>query len=415
MLIEYFKSPSRVIALESRPGGSLLVAFAEALSRSGYSHNAGGCHLRAAEHFLYWAHREGISVTNFSDVTFERFAAHLDDCQCYGLRRASQVKTLYSVQLFLDIGVRVERAPSSVLAIEHGGNELFSAFCRWMRQHRGTSDLTLYNYGNSLKSLLKVVGNDPGKLDAAYLRQFILDQSYLKGSKAAQRCTTALRMFIRFLIAEGKCVSSLQEAVPTVAQWRLSSLPKYLQADEVERIIASCNLQLAVGKRDRAILLLLARLGLRAGDVLRLRISDIDWKGASMAVSGKGRRQTLLPLTQEVGQAIVDYLQQARPKISDDTLFIRTRAPFRGFANHCAISVIVERAMRRSGISCPSRGAAHLFRHSAATSMLRNGASLQEIAAVLRHRSIETTQIYAKVDITALRQVAQTWPGEQPC
>ena len=393
----------------------MLAEFAHALSRSGYSNNAGGCHLRAAEHFLYWAHREAISVTDFSDVTFERFAAHLDGCQCYGLRRSSQVKTLYSVQLFLDIGVCLKRTAPSVLDMDHSGNELFPAFCRWMRQYRGTSELTLYNYGNSLKSLLKVVGNDPSKLDALQLRQFILDQSHRKGSKAAQRCTNALRMFIRFLIAEGKCSHSLLEAVPAVAQWRLSSLPKYLQADEVERIIASCNLQLPVGKRDRAVLLLLARLGLRAGDVLRMRISDIDWKGASISVSGKGRRQTLLPLTQEVGQAIVDYLQQARPKISDDTLFIRSRAPFRAFANHCAISVIVERAMSRSGIPCPSRGAAHLFRHSAATSMLRNGASLQEIAAVLRHRSIETTQIYAKVDITALRQVVQSWPGEQPC
>ena len=201
MLAEYFKSPSRVIELQSRPGGGLLVEFAHALSRSGYSNNAGGCHLRAAEHFLYWAHREAISVNDFSDLTFDRFAAHLDGCQCYGLRRSSQVKTLYSVQLFLDIGVCLERTAPSVLDMEHSGNELFPAFCRWMRQYRGTSELTLYNYGNSLKSLLKVVGNDPSKLDALQLRQFILDQSHRKGSKAAQRCTTALRMFIRFLLS----------------------------------------------------------------------------------------------------------------------------------------------------------------------------------------------------------------------
>lgn len=415
MLAKYFKSPSRILEMQSRPGGNLLEAFAQALSCSGYSNGAGSNHLRAAEHFLYWAHRNDISFANFNSVIVERFAMHLDNCECYGPRHAGQVGTLYGVQLFLDIGVCLERTASSALDLEHGGRELFLAFSQWMRQYRGTCELTLYNYGNSLRSLLNDVWNDPSKLDASHLRQFILNQSTKKGSKAAQRCTTALRMFIRFLIADGKCSSSLLEAVPTVAQWRLSSLPKYLQADDVERIIASCNLTRPVGKRDRAILLLLARLGLRAGDVLRLRISDIDWKGATIAVSGKGRRQTLLPLTQEVGQAIVDYLLQSRPKISDDTLFIRTRAPFRAFANHCAISVIVERAMSRTGISCQSNGAAHLLRHSAATSMLRHGASLQDIAAVLRHRSIETTQIYAKVDISALREVTQSWPVEQPC
>lgn len=415
MLAKYFKSQSRVADIRSRPGGHLLEAFAQALSRSGYANGAGGNHLRAAEHFLYWSHRNNISFADFSGAIVERFATHLDSCECYGPRHVGQVGTLYGVQLFLDIGMCMERTASSALELEHGGRDLFLAFSQWMRQYRGSCELTLYNYGNSLRSFLNDIGDDLGKLEASQLRQFILNQSTKKGPKAAQRCTTALRMFIRFLIADGKCSSFLLDAIPTVAQWRLSSLPKYLQDDEVERIIASCNLELSVGKRDRAILLLLARLGLRAGDILRLRVSDIDWKEASIAVSGKGRRQTRMPLTQEVGQAIVAYLQQARPKISDDTLFIRTRAPFRAFANHSAISVIVERAMQRTGISCPSKGAAHLFRHSAATSMLRHGASLQDIAAVLRHRSIETTQIYAKVDIAALRDVAQSWPGEQPC
>ncbi|MCK0505394.1 tyrosine-type recombinase/integrase, partial [Aromatoleum anaerobium] len=169
------------------------------------------------------------------------------------------------------------------------------------------------------------------------------------------------------------------------------------------------------GRRDRAILLLLAHLGLRAGDIVQLRLEDIDWKGAWLSVTGKNRRETRLPLTQEVGQALVDYLQEGRPRTDSDALFVRARAPFRAFANHCAVSVIVERALHRSGVKCPSRGAAHVLRHSAATSMLRHGASLQDIATVLRHRSIDTTQIYAKVDVTTLGQIAQPWPGAQPC
>jgi site-specific recombinase XerD len=188
-----------------------------------------------------------------------------------------------------------------------------------------------------------------------------------------------------------------------------------VQPEEVERIINSCDLNSPVGRRNRAILLLLARLGLRAGDIVKLRLGDIAWQEAGIYVSGKGRRQVRLPLTQEVGNAIVDYLQDGRPKTDTDVLFIRSIAPFRAFKSHSAISVIVARAMGRAGVTYRSCGAAHILRHSAATSMLRQGASLQDIAAILRHRSIETTEIYAKVDVTTLRQIAQPWPEVQTC
>jgi integrase/recombinase XerD len=188
------------------------------------------------------------------------------------------------------------------------------------------------------------------------------------------------------------------------------SLPRYLQPDDVERLIASCDSASLIGRRDRAILLLLARLGLRAGDIVQLRLHDIDWKGAWIHVCGKGRRDTRLPLTNEVGQALAAYLTEARPRTDTDAVFVRYRAPFRGFRSHCAVSVIVDRALRRAGVTRPSRGAAHLLRHSVATSMLRHGASLQEVSTLLRHRSLTTTQIYTKVDVMALRKIAQPWP-----
>lgn len=218
-------------------------------------------------------------------------------------------------------------------------------------------------------------------------------------------------MFLRFLIAGGKCATGLDAAIPVLAHWRLSSLPRYLQSDEVERVIASCDSATSIGKRDRAILLLLARLGLRAGDIVQLRLADVDWKEAGICVSGKGRRQTLMPLTQEMGDAIVDYIKDGRPHTTVDTLFLRSRAPFRALANHCAVSMIVIQAMRRAAVTCPSRGAAHVLRHSVASSMLRQGSTLQDVADVLRHRSVATTEIYAKVDVLTLRQIAQPWPG----
>ena len=226
---------------------------------------------------------------------------------------------------------------------------------------------------------------------------------------------TALRMFLRFLIAEGRCRADLLGAIPVVPCWRLTSLPRYLPPEDVERLIACCNPASRIGKRDRAILLLLARLGLRAGDIVQMHLTDIDWKGAWVQVSGKSRRQTRLPLTHEVGQAIATYIRAGRIPAQTDALFLRSRAPFRALGSHCAVSAIVDRAFRRAGVKRPGRGAAHLLRHSFASSMLRQGVPLQDISKILRHRSVETTQIYAKVDVTGLQQIAQCWPEVQPC
>ena len=159
-----------------------------------------------------------------------------------------------------------------------------------------------------------------------------------------------------------------------------------------------------MGRRDRAILLLLARVGLRVGDIVQLRLTDIDWEGAWIQVSGKSCRRTQLPLTQELGDALAAYLQDGQPPSDATTVFVRTRVPYRAFASHQAVTHIVDRALQRAGIIRPSRGAAHLLRHSLATSLLRHGASLRDIADILRHHSVTTTQIYAKVDVNALQQ-----------
>ena len=415
MLSEFFDSPLRVQELRDSPGGHLLEGFAQELFKSGYAEITARRHIRAAEHFMYWKGREGIPASSLNEQLHDLFGGHLGRCQCPGYGDTHRLEILNGVRLFL-------RHLRSAGVITTSGAEtkeqdpvLLDAFNEWMRQQRGTSDRTLYNYSISIRSLLKRFGEDPGRYDAQSLREFVLENSQKRGWAAAKTCTTALRMFLRFLIAESKCPAGLDAAIPVLAHWRLSSLPRYLQSDEVERVIASCDSATKVGRRNHAILLLLARLGLRAGDIVRLRLGDLDWTGAWIHVSGKGRRQTRLALTQEVGDAVVAYLRDGWPRTATDVLFVRSRAPFRAFKSHSAISVIVAQAMRRAGVTCPSRGAAHVLRHSLATSMLRNGASLQEIAVVLRHRSIETTQIYAKVDVTALRQIAQPWPEVRSC
>jgi site-specific recombinase XerD len=285
-----------------------------------------------------------------------------------------------------------------------------------MRVNRNIGQACLYNYSLAIRDLLHVMGDDPSRFDAQGIRKFVLNRSRSCGKAKAKTMVTALRAFIRFLITAGLCPVGLDAAIPTLAHWHLSTLPRYLQAEEVERVVAACRADTAVGLRDRAIVLLLARLALRASDIVHLRLDDIDWKEGWIRVCGKGRRETRLPLLQEVGEAIVSYVKESRPSVDTDTLFIRSIAPLRGFASHSTISVIVAEAMRRAGVACSVRGAAHVLRHSAATAMLRQGASLQDIAVVLRHRSIETTSIYAKVDVLALREIAQPWPEEvDPC
>ena len=415
MLSEFFESASRIQKLRGGPDGQLLEGFAQELCQSGYAEITARRHIRAAEHLIHWIGRKGRTVAALDDRMIEEFVQHLNRCRCPQYGRTHWRELRNSARLFLRYVRLSDLVTNRVAEAIIVDPALLLSFCGWMRQQRGTCDATLYNYSLHVREVLKSLGEDPGKFDAQSLRQFVLDTSQRCGWATAKKCTTALRMFLRFLIADGKCAAGLEASIPVLAHWRLSSLPRYLQSDEVERVIASCDPATSMGKRDRAILLLLARLGLRAGDIVRLRLGDVDWNEAGIRVSGKGRSQTLMPLTQEIGDVIASYIKDGRPQTAVDTLFVRSRAPFRALASHSAVSMIVAQAMRHAGVTCPSRGAAHVLRHSLATSMLRHGSSLQEIAGVLRHRSIATTEIYAKVDVVTLRQIAQPWPEVKSC
>lgn len=415
MLSELFDSPARVRAILGGPAGVQIEAFAEQLFQCGYSKISIRRHIRSAEHIVRWASRRSLSPHDLvGGRALKSFVDHLGRCRCGRYHCANRVEVVTGARLFLSHLQGVQEPPARDRQLTPSEPDLLKEFCAWMRERRGTSERALYNYSIPIRELIRRISGDPKALDARRLRRFVLEQS--KGSRwSAQRCRTALRAFLRFLIAEGRCRAGLLGAIPVVPHWRLTVLPQYLPAEDVERLITCCYPTSRVGKRDLAILLLLARLGLRAGDIVQMRLSDIDWSGAWLHVSGKSRRQTRLPLTQEIGQAIATYIQSGRFPAQTDALFLRARAPFRALGSHCAVSAIVDRAFRRARVKRPGRGAAHLLRHSVASSMLRQGTSLQEISALLRHRSIETTQIYAKVDVAGLQQIAQPWPEVQPC
>jgi integrase len=222
---------------------------------------------------------------------------------------------------------------------------------------------------------------------------------------------TAIRSLIRFLSSKGAVTTGLYGAVPAVRTWRHSSIPRTISAEEVERVLGTCDAETEYGRRQRAIVLLLARLGLRAGEVIRLRIDDIDWiRGSVLVRSGKTHRERILPLSQEVGDALVLYLRQSRPESAHRELFLRYRPPFRPLCESVSICALVQKLLLRAGISIYRPGA-HVFRHTLATGMANNGITFKAIADVLGHGSLASTEIYAKLNLGSLSQVAMPWPG----
>ena len=303
-------------------------------------------------------------------------------------------------------------------AADAGGQaEIVQEFSRYLTQQRGLSAATIDNYvavvGRFLSHRFGETPVDLAALQAHDLTGFVLAQAHRLSPKPAQLMVTALRSFLRFLYQRGQIAVDLAAGVPTVADWRLARVPKYLPPEQVERLLECCDQRTVVGQRDYSILLLLARLGLRAGEVVHLCLDDVDWTEGLLTVRGKGGHWRQLPLPVDVGEAIARYLRWGRPPCTTRRVFVRGRAPRAGFAGSVAIDCIVSRALARADLNAPSRGA-HLLRHSLATGMLRKGASLAEIGQLLGHRLPQSTEIYAKVDERALADLAQPWPGGAP-
>src|SRR5579864_2790935 len=286
---------------------------------------------------------------------------------------------------------------------------------RYLRQERGFMSGSVGQYLTVARRFLWHRFRD-GKirlkeLSTKDVSDFVLKDASIRGRRSAQLMTSVLRSFLDYLFQEGKTATNLATAIPATAGGRLSELPRYLEAAEVEKLLRSCDRRHKVGRRDYAVLVLLARLGLRAGEVANLALEDIDWTAGELVIRGKGNRVDRMPLLQEVGKAVADYLKRGRPCCSTRRVFVHCKAPYAGFSSPPnAVSNIVKRALGRAGLN-PQNHGAHLLRHSLATKLLRNGASLSQIGQVLRHQQTQSTEIYAKVDVNALRALAQPWPG----
>ena len=288
------------------------------------------------------------------------------------------------------------------------------AFEHYLRNERALAEKTIVYYVPFVhKFLANRFGDGPvtlSRLSAADVVRFVQRQALRLHVKRAKLLTTALRSFLRYARYRGDIAPDLASAVPTVANWSMTAIPRAIPADAVRQLLASINQRTPMGSRNYAILLLLARLGLRASEVVRLEIEDINWNGGYVNVQGKGGQRSALPLPTDVGAAIAAYLQQGRPRSSSRRVFLRAKAPIRGFLDQQAVGSLVRNTLAHAGIKAPTKGA-HQFRHALATEMLSHGASLTEIGEVLRHHSPQTTMIYTKVDLEALRALALSWPG----
>ena len=266
-----------------------------------------------------------------------------------------------------------------------------------------------------MTTLLSDLGQDVGTYNLALIRRVLFARIDNRSSNYTATLACTLRMYLRFLVSEGAVAEALIAAVPRVPKWSLSALPQYISATDMERTIASCGDHPA-GIRNRAILLLLARLALRAGDIVALQIGDIDWNRAEIRVSGKSRRQTALPLPQDAGDALYRYITAARHTIhgspfKNQKVFLGSNAPYRPFNAASTVTSIVRRSFDRAGIITRGGRGAHVFRHSQATSLLHSGASFEVISSLLRHASMDATMIYAKVDTVMLQEITQPWLG----
>ena len=401
-------SAQKLRRFEFGPVGPHLQSFAAFVSQQGYCRLAGWVKVRLVATFSRWLSRRRIPL---KELTERHVTAFLSD------RRKRRVglhcgdrKTMALLLHHLRGANLVAASPQASPA---GQTDLMTAdYEKFLVGERSLAPSTAGRYVKAVRRFLSRSFPD-GKIHLKMLRtqnvtDFIVHDTSGHAGGTVQATASALRIFLRFQFQKGRIPTNLAAAVPSVPR-RRGKLPWYLEAREVEKVLESCDRRRKMGRRDYAMLLLLARLGLRAGEVARLTLDEIDWRAGELLVRGKGARVDRLPLPHDVGQALADYLQKGRPACSSRCLFIKCKAPLEGFTRRSSVGCVVHAALKRAHLNPPHKGA-HILRHSLATGMLRNGASLGQIGQVLRHQQPQTTEIYAKVDFNALRTLALPWP-----
>lgn len=401
------------LVLRRAPEGPLAThigSFAESVRKQGYAAHSTHRMVLLAACFSRWLKQQGVSLCSVTSSHSLRYLQYRDRRV---KRSSSDVAALrYLIDFLRNEGaIPAEvRAPVQLTPEERCAH----GYEQYLRESRALAEATVINYMPFIRDFLKDRFGD-GRVTLSRLRAsdvvgFVQRQAPYLHLKRAKLMTSALRSFLQFARLRGDVMLDLAAAIPAVANWSTPAIPRAIATDQVRTLLSSIDRSTAIGRRDYAILLLLARLGLRAGEVVFLDLDDLDWDTGQLCVRGKSGQRSGLPLSAEVGKAIVAYLRHGRPDSSSRRVFLRAKGPIRGFRGPNAISSIVRHSIQRAGVDAPTYGA-HQFRHGLATEMLRQGASLAEIGDVLGHRHPQTTKIYTNVDIEALRTLALPWPG----
>jgi site-specific recombinase XerD len=349
MFEQYFADPVMLDLIQHTPAAPYLDPLSTELVEAGYKPITIQRYLRSAAHLSYWLHLQKRPLDACESRSIEEFTRHLAGCRCKEFRRINDydVRGVCKFVRFLQkAGVIAHEQQDERAATSPA---LFVEFSDWMRQHHGTRDSTLETYRRTIVDAIRTLEFSSHDITPAALRAFVVDRAGRHGQYQAKVVITALRAFIRYLIAIGRCQAGLDAAIPSIAGWRLSALPRYLPEADVERILSACDTTTVAGARDRAILLLLSRLGLRAGDIYALRLKDLDWTHATIEVLGKSRRKSQLPLPQEVGDAILHYLK-VRPAARSGHLFLRLSAPVGPFSRNTGYIRLSQKLTQRNSL-----------------------------------------------------------------
>jgi integrase/recombinase XerD len=383
--------------------------FADDLARQGYAPSVVVIHVRRLGHVSRWLEARGLDASALDETAGEAFLA---DRRAAGRSALLRIGSLAPLLEYLRC-VGAAPVPGPVPPAT-SADALLARYAGYLAAERGLSAKTIARNVTALRPVLTDLGREDqpdlglGRLAAREVMDFVVGQSR-KRPGTVPHLVTALRSLLRFLHADGVTAAGLADAVPAAAGRKLAGLPKALPAEQVDAMLASCDQDTALGRRDLAVLTVLSRLGLRAGEVAGLKLKDIDWHRGEITVTGKGSRTERLPLPADVGTAIVAYLRDGRPRSDCREVFLCDRGPRCGMSRG-AVTNVAARAARKAGLGTVH---AHRLRHSAAVAMLGAGGSLTEIGQVLRHSHALTTAIYAKADVTALRSVARPWPGQE--
>jgi site-specific recombinase XerD len=409
MINRFDPKPKELGCLHVGPLEPHVDGFAALLQQLGYCRTNGWQKVKLVADLSRWLERKHLTLQQLNEAQTDAFLKAR--WQRVSWRSGDQI----TMKQLLGQLRKSQLIPASPPAEQGDIDRLELEYSTFLLQERAFAPASVQQYMVVMRRFLSDrFPNGKARLNnlcAKDVTDFVLHDTSNRGRRSAQLMAAVLRSFLGFLFQRGQIKINLVGAVPAVAGWRLSELPRFLEAEQVEKVLQSCDRRRRVGKRDFAVLLLLARLGLRAGEVANLTLEDINWRAGEILIRGKGARVDKLPLLEDVGQALVDYLQRGRPDCLSRRVFIHSKAPYVGFGNPPnTVCAIVRKALACAHIESRHQGA-HVLRHSLATRMLGRGASLAQIGQVLRHQQVQTTEIYAKVDLTALKRLALPWPG----